>query len=357
MSTRPKLIIKQSLVKLIVGVMLISSVLLPQAAKAGMTTRSLTLTSSASGAAGVSYTFAFDPDLTTTIKSVRIDICDTVAGTCTPAGTGVPSGFVSTTGAVGTISGIGSGGSWTGTFTTNGRIDLANNSNTGAPGSVSVQITNLTNPSANNTSFYARMTTYSDSAWTTALDSGTVVASTAYQIQVSASVNETLTFCTGSSGITTSSCAGAANSTVDLGTLSTSSTGTGTSQIGVSTNATTGYSISINGSIPMSGGNGINAMTGVDDQSQVGTEQFGINLVDNATPNVGSAPDGSGSGAPVESYDDIDRFHFTSGTPVASKGSSESFRRYTVSYIANIAGDTPAGTYTGTYTYICTATF
>lgn len=328
-----------------------------QALAGSVTSRKLTLSNSAGGNAGTSYTFVFTAAAATTIKSVNIDICDSASGTCSPAGTGVPSGLLSTGAAVGTISNIGSGGSWTGTFSTNGRLRIANNSNTGAPSAgVSLQFNTITNPTAPNTTFYARVTTYSDSTWTTPVDTGTIAASTSASIAVSAQVDETLTFCTGTSGITNSSCAAATGSAVNLGTITPSSTGSGTSQIGIATNATTGYVITVNGTTLTSGANTLTALASQTGSSQ-GSSQFGINLKANATPSVGSNVAGAGSTNPSATYNTADQFRFVSGDTIASAGAADGFRLFTVSYIANVAGSTPAGQYTTSFNYVATATF
>jgi hypothetical protein len=321
-----------------------------------LTQRSLTLSNSAPSPATSSYTFGFTVGQTTTIKSVNIDICTTASGSCSPAGTGVPSGLSTTGAAVGAISGIGSGGTWTGTFTTNGRLRIANNSNTGTPTTVSVQFTGITNPTATNTTFYARITTYSDAAWSTPIDAGTVATSTSTPIQLSAQVDETLTFCTGTSGITSSSCSGATGSSVNLGTLTPSTTGSGTSQMGISTNAGSGYNITVNGTTLTSGSNTITALA-TQTASTQGNSQFGLNLRDNATPNVGTDPQGAGTATPTTNYNTADQYRFVTADQVASKGSADDFRLFTVSYIANINGAQPAGSYTSTLTFIATATF
>lgn len=336
--------------------LLVASVPLLPATAAPLTPRALTLSSSAPSPATATYTFTFTPPSSTNIKSVNIDLCDSASGTCSPAGTGVPAGLTSTSATTGTVSGIGSGGSWTGTFTTNGRLRIANASNTGSPTSVSIAINSITNPTAANSTFWARITTYSDAAWTTPIDTGTVAASTANQITVSASVDESLTFCTGATGITNSSCAGATGTSVNLGTLTTSSTGNGTSQIGVSTNSGSGYAITVNGTTLTSGGNTVAALASQTASTQ-NTAQFGINLRDNATPNVGVDADGTGTATPTANYNTADQYRFVTGDQIASKASADNFRRFHVSYIANIAGATPAGAYTTTLTYIATATF
>jgi len=116
------------------------------------------------------------------------------------------------------------------------------------------------------------------------------------------------------------------------------------------------------------GSNGANTQC----TSHAGVEQFGINLVDNATPNVGVDPicaAGAPCGNATATYGDFtypgpsvhpDEFTFHSGDTVASStvppGAINS-TVYTVSYLANIAGATPAGVYTTQLTYTATATF
>jgi len=214
----------------------------------------------------------------------------------------------------------------------------------------------VSNPTADNTTFYLRITTYSDSAYSSALDSGTIAVSTAEQITVNASVDETLTFCTGTSGITNSSCAAATGNTVSLGTLTPSTTGASTSQIGVSTNASTGYAITVAGNTLTSGSNTITAQATQATSSQ-GSSQFGINLRDNATPNIGTDVSGSGTATATANYNTADQFRFVSGDIIASKNSADAHRLFTVSYIANIAGNTPAGSYTTNLTFVATPTF
>lgn len=335
-----------------VGVIALVVAIMPSSAQAAqLTARSLTLTSSAPGATGVGYTFAFTAPTATTVLSADVLLCTTASGACT-----TPSDIVTTGAAVGTVSGLGSGGTWTGTFSTNGRLQIANASNTGSPSTASVQITGITNPSTTNTTIYARITTYATAAWGTPIDTGTVASSTATQINLSAAVDETLTFCTGTSGITSSSCAGATGSSVNLGTLTTTTTGSGTSQIGVTTNAASGYAVSINGATLTSGSNTITALA-TQTASTQGTSQFGVNLKANTTPVVGSEVAGAGTATATANYGTANSFRFVTGDQIASKNSADAFRLFTVSYIANIAGNTPPGNYTATMTYIATATF
>lgn len=338
-------------------VLIFASLPASQVGAAQITARKVTLSSSAPGAASTTYTFNFTPAVTTAIKSLNIDICTTASGACVLPTPGAPTGIVTTGAAIsGSPSGLGTGGSWTGSFATNGRLRITNSSSAGTAGAATVAFSGITNPTTANQTFYMRITTYSDAAYTTPIDTGTVAASTANQIQVSASVDETLTFCTGTSGITTSSCSGATGTAANLGTLTPSTTGSATSQLGAATNSGSGYAITVAGTTLTSGSNTIDALASGGTSTQ-GTEQFGMNLVANTTPAVGQAADGSGTATAAAGYATANNFKFTTGDTVASKASADDFRRFTVSYMANVGNATEPGSYSATLTYVCTATF
>jgi hypothetical protein len=332
---------------------LLSTLITPVSA-AQITDRKVTLSSSAGAATGVSYTFQSAALPTATpVRSVALEACTTASGACTG-----PTGFSASSSTLASQpSGLGTATAWTVSTAVAGSLRINHASNAVAPsGAVTIQWNGVVNPTAQNTTFFLRATTYSDTTWTTAIDTGVVAVSTAQQITVSASVAETLSFCTGTSGITNTSCSGATGSAVSLGNLTSSATGSGTSQIGVGTNANTGYAVTVNGSTLTSGSNTITALA-TQAASATGSEQFGINLRDNATPNVGANPDGAGDGTYTANYGTVDQYRFVSGDSIASNASSDDFKLFTVSYVANIATATEAGTYSSTFTYICTATF
>ncbi len=328
----------------------VSVALLPRTATAAqITSRKLTLGDSAPSAS-TTYTFDFTTATTATFQSFSAQICTTASGACS-----APSGLTTTSS---TFSSTSLPGTWT---VSNASAGSLRGSATGASSTSSgtarqVVFGNVTNPSATNTTYYARVTLYSDASWGSAVDTGTVAASTATAINLSATVDETLTFCTGTSGITTSNCAGATGSSVDFGTLSPSSTASGISQLGVGTNGAGGFSITVNGATLTSGGNTIDALV-TQAASNIGSKQFGLNLRDNTTPNVGTDPDGSGTATPTIEYNTADQYRFVTGDSVASKNGSDQFRRFHVSYIVNIDTATEAGNYTAVMTYIATATF
>lgn len=315
---------------------------------AQLTSRSVTLGSSAP-LASTTHKFDFTIPASANLGSATFTYCTAASGTCNaPSGLDVDSVTISAqTGATGF--------SIDATTTTASVIGITRTA-AAASGAVSYTFSSAVNPTATNTTFYIRIQTYTAANFTGAQDAGTVAASTAAQIQVTATVDETLTFCTGTSGITTSSCAGATGTSVSLGSLTPSTTGSGVSQIGISTNAGLGYNITVNGTTLTSGSNTITALA-TQTASTQGNSQFGINLRDNATPNVGTDPDGSGTATPTANYNTVDQYRFVTADQIASKASADNFRRYHVSYIANVAGSTPAGNYASILTYIATANF
>jgi hypothetical protein len=101
-----------------------------------------------------------------------------------------------------------------------------------------------------------------------------------------------------------------------------------------------------------------------------GTSQFGLNLkantVTTSTPATGievaPVPNGTNyRGQAATGYDSVDTFKFFTGDAVAnsynvSPGGTDA-QIFTATYIVNVPGSQPAGTYTTTLTYICTATY
>ncbi len=337
---------------LIPGAVLLASIgmtALPNTATAAaITNRKLTLGSSAPSAV-TSYTFDFTTATTATFQSFSAQICTTASGTCT-----APSGLTTTTS---TLTSSSLSGTWT---VNNGSAGTLRGSASGASSTTSgsarqVAFGNVTNPSATNTAYYARVTLYSDTGWATPVDEGTVAASTATQILLSGTMDESLVFCAGTS-ITGTNCATIAGSSVNFGTFSSTATSSGTSVMAASTNGSTGYAITMNGATLTSGANTITAL-GSQAASSVGTAQFGANLRSNTTPSVGADPAGSGSGSYTASYGTANQFKFTTGDSVASASTSTSANAYTVSYMVNVPGSQPPGTYSAVMTYIATAVF
>lgn len=312
----------------------------PNVASADQITAREVVIGSSVASASTTYNFTFTVAQATTIKSVSFAACTTASGACTLA-----PGFSASTSTLASATNLGSGGTWTVSTGTAGELRMLNASNTGAPSAgITANFTTVTNPSATNSTFFMRIATFSGSDWTGAIDTGTVATSTAGQITVTASVGETLTFTL-------------ASATVALGALSISSTGTGTSSMTVATNAATGYSVGYSGTTLTSGGNTITAMAAAAG-STMDSKQFGINLMANTTPSVGTGVSGTGSGVAQTGYSTANQYKFNvAGDVVAAATIPTNSNVFTTSYIANIDGSTAAGAYSTILTYVATANF
>ncbi|HUC19878.1 MAG TPA: hypothetical protein VMR98_00065 [Candidatus Polarisedimenticolaceae bacterium] len=355
MNTYPKNWTRR-LAQVAVGVLLIYLVVPFNANAAQITARKLTLGSS-SPLASTTYTFNFTvPTTATNVLSWEAQVCLTPSGSCT-----MPPGFVNSS-SITQPTGLGDATGWTGNTATAGSLRMSNGGNATAPsGSQIVTFNAVTNPNTANQTLYARMTTYSAANWTGAIDTGTVAASTANQIQLTGTMDESLVFCTGTS-ITGTNCATATGTSVNFGTFSTTATMSGTSVMAASTNGQSGYSITLTGATLTSGANTIAAMgvqsaNGAAAVSSTGTSQFGLNLRANTTPAVGANVSGTGAGTYGTNYGTADSYRFFTGDTVGTSTTATDANTFTVSYIVNVAGSQPSGTYAATMTYICTATF
>lgn len=375
---------------LLVGLIVQSA--LPQSASAGqIVSRSLTLVDNA-GVGGstpggvVKHRFNFTVPTSGALGAIKFEYCTTPADvgslTCiTPTG-------LSTTGATLTAENSNANG-----FSINSAANGAPVITRASAGSIaantqlSYELTGITNPSdpepdpllrKNNITFFVRITTYRESTMTTRVDDGSVAASTAEPIVLSGIMPESLVFCTGATiGLTASvpDCNTATSGSIAFDRLfSPTDTALATSQMAASTNAGSGYAITVSGPTLTSGSNTITAIGGTADVSKRGTAQFGMNLVSNTTPLFGTevAPVSNGTNyraRAMNGYATADNFKFNGMvTPdiVAQSdyvdgtatllGASDA-QIYTVGYMVNVPGSQPAGTYTSTLTYICTPTF
>jgi hypothetical protein len=153
------------------------------------------------------------------------------------------------------------------------------------------------------------------------------------------------------------------NSSLNFGSFSPSTTATTTSQFSVIDYTSYGYAVQIDGSSPTYSTHTISAMS-TTNPSSPGTEQFGINLVDNtnfcgsgcnlgANPNYGPFSVGSAAA----NYNTPNEFRYVSGDEIAYAPKSSGITTYTISYIVNVASLTPSGQYTSGLSLICTATY
>ncbi len=143
----------------------------------------------------------------------------------------------------------------------------------------------------------------------------------------------------------------------DMGQLAPDSTLTAQSQMAVGTNASQGFAITANGTSPAAGTNVIDSPSTPTVSTQ-GTNQFGMNLVANSDPNVGSDPEGSFTNAvPSADYSDPNHYKYVPGDVVAYSPNVSLIRKFTISYILNSSKDLRPGIYTTTITYIASGRF
>lgn len=141
--------------------------------------------------------------------------------------------------------------------------------------------------------------------------------------------------------------------TYSMGVLDYSITGGVTASFTVRNYLSSGYVVTLNGSPPADpiSGHVLSALT-TPTASQTGEEQFGVNLVNNGNPNIGSdpaqVPDNTFSfGTAVTGYDTANLFKFVDGEVIALSPKSSGQTNYALSIIANTARETPAGEYGG----------
>lgn len=220
---------------------------------------------------------------------------------------------------------------------------------------VRYELDNVENPSSLGT-FYARLFLYpTDDASGSHIQFGGIALSTNVDINIDAEVPPYLTFCSAIE-IPGLDCAGGSGSFVDLGEFSELSSTTMTSQFLVATNAANGYATRINGSTLTSGNNIIPALDSPN-SAQSGVSQFGINLRNNTSPNIGANPTGPGTAGPAPNYNNINQFMFADNDVIASSPIPSDVRKFTVSYVANISEEQAPGFYSTTMSFITLANF
>lgn len=140
----------------------------------------------------------------------------------------------------------------------------------------------------------------------------------------------------------------------DMGVISASAPGTAVATFTVRNYLSSGYIVLANGSPPTVTGGNTHALPALSSAvaSNPGTEQFGVNLVDNSTPDIGAnpsqSPDSSfGYGTAIAGYDTANLFKFIDGDTIAFSPKSSGQTNYALSMIANVSPHTPAGQYSG----------
>lgn len=351
---------------------------------AQLVSRSVQMSNSAPSATGVQYLFTFTP--ATSAQSIVIDFCGDspiLGSTCdvtTNATTGLPSFDAS-----GATLTAGSLTNWTLTAaTTNLKLTRATGSATGTGSPINFTINNITNINVAR-SFYARITTYTDTAYGsyasptslgTYADYGGIALSTANTISVTARVMETLVFCV-SGAAPTSGCGGVSTPAVTLGhgtpavidaqNVDTNASVTPT-YTQLSTNAASGATVRMKnanacGGLSKDGGTTCDiAATNAGATAAAiaaGSAKFGLG--------VGAGSGGTGTVTPNAKYaastgygmDPSSSTGVTStyGDPIMASTAPVSSVNNQLTFAATAGTTTPAGVYTATLTLIATGIF
>lgn len=222
----------------------------------------------------------------------------------------------------------------------------------------SYEFTNITNPDgADKEAFSIRLRSHASmDATGPQIDWGSVRGQINEGITIETQVPPILDFCLAE--VVDNYCAISNNNYyTDMGQLSEDQTLTAQSQMIVGTNATAGFSITVHGNSMAAGTNIIESLSNPT-PSMKGVNQFGINLVANTSPNVGSNPDGAWANAvTTPDYGTPDLFKFVDGDEVAYSPNVSLSKRFTISYIVNASPDLRPGTYTTTITFVASGRF
>ena len=144
--------------------------------------------------------------------------------------------------------------------------------------------------------------------------------------------------------------------TSDVGTLTTEHTTTKTMTVQVRTYLSNGYSLQIVGDPPKFGTHTLTTLP-TPTASRSGVEQFGINVVANTSPAIGTNPvqvpsDQTSFGVANDDYKTPNLFKYINGDVVAHSQSQSGRTDYTISMVMNISNGTPAGHYSGDFSAI-----
>lgn len=350
--------------KVLLPVLIIAVFFFVSQVQAGtFTAAKLTISDSRASATAVTYDFAYTATVTTAIKQVTIQFCTTASGTCT-----TPTGMTTTT-AVRSADNL-AGTGRTDTFAANGTLTtVVTTPSTQSTQAITGTYTTITNPSTVNTTFFARITTYSDTG-STVIDSATVAAAIldTTSVAVTASVDPTFTFTVAgvNSGGTVNGATTNVTTTATLipfGTLSAGSSKIAAQDLTVVTNAASGYTITVKGltnPVLVSGSHNIDEFSGT-----------------NASPTTWSSPAGTSESVNTGYFGyttndatlgtgTVDRF--TNGGPnwsgtttspleVAYNATGVSTQTTRIGWQAEVNGLQSQGAYTGTVILVATPTY
>ena len=345
------------------------------ASAAQVTTRSIKLSSSTAGATNTTYTVAFNPGTTGTIGGIIVDFCANtpIIGdtSCT-----LPTSF-NLGGASPTVSGYsGMGTGWAAAGTQGGaaggqsqvlRLTNVTPQSVATATPVSFDITTVTNPNADNTSFYARILTFDTSAnsasqytvstttraatFANMVDYGGVAMSTGKVINITAKVMESLSFC-----VYKTTCSDDPSFTIGHGAnliLDTTAVDTQDAIFSVSTNAQGTTTVRLKGDTLKAGLNDINAVGASAAAITAGVENFGVRVQTLGSGATAAAPYLTGSNYALDTTSTTSTY----GDDIATLSGPANASATTIRYGATAGNTTAAGIYTATHQLIATASF
>lgn len=345
------------------------------ASAAQVTARNIKMSTSAISTAA-QYEINFTTATTSTIQGVVVDFCaeSPIIGnaTCTkPTGMTVGSTFSSQTGLT--------AGTWTGSTIQSGKTLVVSNGSGASVSSgqaVSITVTGFTNSSTTGT-FYARIFTFASTAGANAYTSGTpgthvddggVALSTADSIGVTATVQESLTFCV-SLAAPGNGCTSTSTPSIILGNggspsiLDTANVYTATVYHQLSTNAQGTTTVRMKGSSALtSGSNTISpsATSTTPFTITAGTANYGVRS-SAGTGGTGTvtpqAPYNSGSQYGLDTTTSQDNVTTTYGDTLATATGAILNVNSPVIFGATAGASTPAGIYTANYSLIATSSY
>ncbi len=332
------------------------------------TNAKMSITNSQAGATNVTYTGSFTASASTAIQRITIQFCTTASGACTK-----PTGMT-TTGAAGRVTNI-NGTSPSDTFGVDGTLRTDFTPVSQSPLAISYAVNGITNPTAPNTTSYARITTYSD-AGSTVIDSVTVAFAVldTNSIAVSATVDPLFTFTvtpvtTGSVNGDAVNVLGTTSTAISFGSLNTTTASVSAHDLTVVTNAANGYQITASSAAT--------AQSGFPPLVSGSTNNIDNFTGSNASPTSWSAPGGSSANANTGFFGYTtndstlctgtpDRFtnggpnyagFSTTGQEVACNSAAVTTETTRVGWKVAINALQPSGTYTGTVILVATPTY
>lgn len=120
-----------------------------------------------------------------------------------------------------------------------------------------------------------------------------------------------------------------------------------------------GYVVMVSGDPPKHNGRTISPMATAGTSSP-GFEQFGINLVANTSPqSIGANPNQGqfGFGVAAPNYNTPNNYRYVDGDTIASAPKSSGKTDFTMTYLVNVSGLTPGGTYSTNQSLIVVGTY